>query len=188
MRIIGGTAGGRHLASPDTDRIRPTSDRVREALFSMLGPLDGATAVDAFAGAGTLGLEALSRGADHCYFFDTTREAIATIEENLERTSFHDRATVAQCAFARALTDIIGGTPDLWFLDPPYHSSLARKSLEAMASATDVVTPGALVVWESARDEDIPEVRGFETTRERSYGSTRLTFFRRVETKRPPNR
>lgn len=182
MRIIAGSRGGHRLTSPDTDHIRPTSDRVREALFSMLGGIRDAVVVDGFAGAGTLGLEALSRGAGHCYFFDSHRSAIDTIEENLRRTGLDERATVSKSTFTRGLTGVVEGTPDLWFLDPPYHSSLARKALEAMSSADDIVTPGALVVWESSRDEDIPTIDGFEPGRQREYGSTRLLFLRRVQT------
>ncbi len=181
MRIIGGTVGGIRLASPPTDRTRPTGDRVREALFSMLGPLDGAVVVDAYAGSGALGLEALSRGAEGCYFFDTSREAIATIRENTERTGFGDRAIVHRMTFRRGLDEIVDGTPDLWFLDPPYGGCLAREALEAMEGAVSKVTPGTLVVWESDRDESLPSLDLFEVTRTREYGRTRLAFFRRIE-------
>lgn len=181
MRIIAGQAGGHRLQSPSTGRIRPTSDRVREALFSMLGPLDGAVVVDGFAGAGTLGLEALSRGAKRCYFFDASREAIETVEENAQRTGLRSRAVIRQCEFARGLATVIEGTPDLWFFDPPYGSALARESLEALQDDHNKVTPGALVVWESGVDEEIPELTRLELTRRREYGTTRLVFFRCIE-------
>lgn len=181
MRIIGGTAGGHRLVSPDTDRIRPTSDRVREALFSMLGPIDGAVVVDGFAGAGTLGLEALSRGAERCYLFDYSHRAIDTIAENARRTGLEDRAMISRCSFVRGLDDVVEGTPDLWFLDPPYHSTLAREALEAMEKSEQKVTPGALVVWESRIDEEVPDLTRFALTRQRDYGTTRLTFLRCID-------
>lgn len=181
MRIIAGTAGGLRLQSPPTDRIRPTGDRVREALFSMLGDLRDTVVVDAYAGAGALGLEALSRGARRCYFFDTSREAIDIIRENVDRTGFEERAVVRRCSFRRGLDRVVEGTPDLWLFDPPYGTSLAREGLEAMQAAESVVTPGALVVWESDRDEEIPSVDDFECSHTREYGRTRLAFFRRLD-------
>lgn len=181
MRIIAGKAGGHRLIGPPTDRIRPTSDRVRESVFAMLGELEGAVVVDGFAGAGTLGLEALSRGAKQCYFFDTSRQAIETVVENARRTGLEDRALIHQCSFRRGLADVVEGTPDLWFFDPPYGSSLARRGLEAMEQRDDRVTPGALVVWESGRDEPIPSLERFDQVRQRDYGTTRVVFLRCIE-------
>ena len=188
MRVIGGTAGGQRLASPSTDRVRPTGDRVREALFSMLGPIEGAGVVDGFAGSGALGIEALSRGASRCFFFDRSRSAIETIEQNLRRTGFADRAIVARTTFVRGLEHHVVGTPDLWLLDPPYRTDLAGGALRAMQQATDKVTPGALVVWESEVDEPIPSLERFDRTRAREYGRTRLTFFRCVDDAGDPTR
>lgn len=179
MRIIAGKAGGRRLVSPRSNRIRPTGERVREALFSMLGDLDGAVVVDGFAGTGALGLEALSRGARRCYFFDRAREAVATIRENIERVGVSDEAIVGRHSFVRGLEKVVKDTPDLWFLDPPYGTGLAEEALTAMADAEDTVTAGALVVWESGADEEIIEASGFETVEQRSYGRSRLVFFRR---------
>jgi len=180
MRIIAGFAGGRKLKSPDTYSIRPTPERVREALFSMLGDLDGAVVVDAFAGTGALGLEALSRGAERAYFFDTSKEAIETIEENVRRVGVESQAIIKKGDFIEGLVTGISGTPDVFFFDPPYGSDRAARALEAMAGQPDKVTEGALVVWESGSDEEIPEAEGFELVEERSYGTTRLVFFRRL--------
>lgn len=181
MRIIAGIAGGHRLISPPTDRIRPTSDRVREALFSMLGPIEGAVVVDGFAGAGTLGLEALSRGAKQCYFFDSSHQAIETVRENARRTGLVDDAIIRQCTFEQGLATVVEGTPDLWLLDPPYKTIRAREALEAMDTQRQKVTPGALVVWESHVDEQPPPLSRFEVTRQRDYGTTRLTFLRCID-------
>ena len=178
MRIIAGHAGGRRLISPNTDRIRPTTDRVREALFSMLGNVSGALVVDGFAGSGALGLEALSRGAEKCFFFDTSREAISVVRENCRRLDVVDQAIIRRCSFTRGMRQFVTGTPDLWFLDPPYHTDLAEQALLAMEEQVQIVTKGALVVWESHRDEAIPDLARFEITRKREYGSTRLVFLR----------
>ncbi len=181
MRIIAGSAKGHQLSTFEGDRIRPTSDRVRESLFSMLGNIEGATIVDGFAGSGALGLEALSRGATTGYFFDDSRQAIETVSDNAQRTGLTERSRIHQCTFERGLQEIVEGTPDLWFVDPPYHSGLARRALVAMSKATSVVTAGALVVWESDRREELFEVDHFEMTRQRVYGRTRLVFLRRSD-------
>ena len=180
MRIIAGQARGRRLASPSDDKIRPTTDRVRESLFSILGDVTDAEVVDGFAGTGALGLEAMSRGARRCFFFDSSREAIATIRENARRVGVEARSVVRRCTFEQGLERFVEGTPDLWFLDPPYETGLAEQALQAMEEAEDRVTQGALVVWESARNEEIPELDSFELERERTYGSTRIVLLRCV--------
>lgn len=146
----------------------------------MLGNLEGAIVVDAFAGSGALGLEAMSRGAEKAYFFDTWYRAIEIIEQNAEIVGVGDRVVVTQCSFRQGLEEVVEGQPDLWFFDPPYGSSKARKGLEAMADESSKVTSGALVVWESDRDEEIFEIEGFEVQREKIYGRTRLLFLRRI--------
>lgn len=180
MRIISGTARGRRLKSPPTKKVRPTTDRVRESLFGILGDLHGVVVVDGFAGSGALGLEALSRGAAQAYFFDTSRVACQIVEENASILGFEERALIKRCTFVEGLS-AVKGTPDLFFIDPPYGTELAREALEKMSAAPETVTAGALVVWESGRDEPMPEVEAFEVVDERIYGSTRIVFLRRTE-------
>lgn len=179
MRIIGGSARGRTLATPDDRRIRPTIDRVREALFSILGPLDEAVLVDAFAGSGALGCEALSRGAAHCTFVDRSRSAVELVRENLRRIDARDRATLVRASFLDALDDL-ERDPDLWLLDPPYDSDLDERALEAMHLSPGV-TLDALVVIESRSTSDPPTLPpSFTLEEERIYGDTRLLFVRRT--------
>ena len=178
MRIISGSAGGRRLASPPGRRTRPTSDRVREALFSILGPMGDAVVVDGFAGSGALGLEALSRGASLAYFFEISRQVVGVIEENVRRVGLEERAVVARVSFVQGLEHVVEGTPDLWFLDPPYNSGLAREGLEAMRDQKEKVTKGALVVVECDRGEEIGEVDRFAVEDERIYGGTKLVLLR----------
>ena len=178
MRIIAGRAGGRRLASPETRDIRPTPDRVREAIFSILGDVRDAVVVDGFAGTGAMGCEALSRGAAECYFIDSDEDAVALIEENLERIEARDQGIVLPGAFAHQLA-LIDQDPDLWLLDPPYGQGLGQKALEAMVGA-ECVTARALVVLEQAEDEPVPDVDGFELEDERVYGRTRVAFLRRL--------
>lgn len=180
MRIISGIARGRRLRSPASARVRPTEDRVREAIFSVIGSVEGAVVVDGFAGSGALGLEALSRGAGEAYFFDISHQAIEVINENIARVGVGDRARVFKQSFLRGLEDLVEGTPDLWFLDPPYDRGLVVQSLEAMAKAEDRVTKGALVVVEAADGEEIVDVGGFVIEDRRRYGSTQVIFLRRL--------
>lgn len=178
MRIIAGRAGGRRLAAPETRQIRPTSDRVREAIFSILGNIRDAIVVDGFAGTGAMGCEALSRGARVCYFIEPDPEAVALVEENLERIDARDYGIVLQGEFSRQL-DMIDQEPDLFLLDPPYNRGLGQKAVEAMANAA-CVTEGALVVLEQDIAEDLPDVAGFELDEHRTYARTRVAFLRRT--------
>src|SRR5512139_301286 len=115
MRVIGGSARGRQLASFSGRDIRPTPDRVREALFSILyskrGPLTGCTVLDLFAGSGALGIEALSRGARHVWFVDRSPQAIATIRQNLKRCRMADHATVITVDLRGALPELTAAGP-----------------------------------------------------------------------------
>ena len=176
MRVIAGKAGGRRLASPEDRQIRPTPDRVKEALFSIVGNLRGAVVADCFAGSGSLGCEALSRGAKQCYFIEESPEGIALIEENLERIDERDKGIILEGEFSTQL-DFVLDDPDLWMLDPPYQSGLGEMALEAMAGA-GCVTDRTLIVLEQEEREARPEVEGFRIEDEREYGRTKLTFYR----------
>lgn len=178
MRIIAGKAGGRRLVSPEDGSVRPTPDRVKEALFSIVGNLSGAIVADGFAGTGALGCEALSRGAAQCYFIDQRPESVELIEENLEIIDARDKGIILEGEFSHELEFIVDD-PDLWLLDPPYNSGLGAAALQAMADA-NCVTDRALVVLEQEISEPIPEIDGFRREDAREYGRTRLTFFRRV--------
>ncbi|MFW5966736.1 MAG: 16S rRNA (guanine(966)-N(2))-methyltransferase RsmD [Persicimonas sp.] len=178
MRIIAGRAGGRRLASPESREIRPTPERVREAIFSILGNIQGAVVVDGFAGTGAMGCEALSRGAHTCYFVDSNPEALELVEENLERIDARDKGIVLEGNFDAQLL-MIDEDPDLWFLDPPYGSDLAESALEAMRDAR-CVTDRSMVVLEQDEREEMPQIEGFEMEDERVYGRVRVLFLRRV--------
>ncbi len=179
MRIIAGSAGGRSLESPEDRSIRPTPDRVREAIFSILGNIRDAVVVDGFAGTGAMGCEALSRGAEVCYFIDHSQEAVGIIEENLERIDARERGIVLHGAFDHQLS-MIDEEAQLWFLDPPYQQNKAQPALEAMVGA-DCVPDQALVVLEQDQGEEMPEVEGFELEDTRTYGRARVSFLRRVK-------
>ena len=172
LRVVAGEAGGRLLDGPDGDGTRPTSDRVRQAMFNALESLDvveGARVVDAYAGTGALGIEALSRGAARATFADTDRAARAVVEANLRTTGLDDRAVVLGADGVRAISD--GGPWDLVLLDPPY--AFARWD-ELLTAAAARLAEGGVIVIESDREVALPASLGF--VRSKRYGSTVVAF------------
>lgn len=171
MRIIAGTWRGRPLIAPVGDATRPTADRTREALFSMLisrlGSLEGLKVADICAGTGALGLEALSRGAAHCTFVERDRSAIEALRTNI--------AKLGAAAEVRAVAaeGFVGGPFDLVLIDPPYGSGLGQKILPGIGLA-----PGGWASIESAKNETV-EVPGFTVEAERVHGKARITLLRR---------
>jgi len=183
MRIIAGKHRGRRIEVPNGRAIRPTADAVREAVFNILahalvGPegdsvLAQAVVLDAFCGSGGLGLEALSRGADHALFLDHDRQALAVVRANLASLGEEARAELVRADATRPPRAARPAT--LAFLDPPYHKGLVPLALTALAAA-GWFAPGAVVVVETADDEPPLEIEGFEAETERRYGRTRITI------------
>jgi 16S rRNA (guanine966-N2)-methyltransferase len=185
LRIVGGIHRGRRLVAPVGDTVRPTSDRAREGLFNILSHGDfaasgllfaGRPVLDAFAGTGAFGLEALSRGAGAAVFIDDNREALAALRRNLAALGEEDRAHIVAGDATRPPR--AAQACAVAFLDPPYRSGLAAPALEALAAA-GWLAPDALVVIEVAAREDVPPAVGFTLIGERVYGAARLIFLRR---------
>ena len=182
MRVIAGNARGRKLSAPKSMRVRPTADRVKESLFSILtsrlGEFDGMRVLDIFAGTGNLGIEALSRGASYAVFVDSHRESADVIRKNLEITQFSDCAKVVLQEAAGALKWLSRGEPPfhLIFLDPPYHEGLTSAVLELLADSP-LVDAGTTIVAEFSSKEDIPRSFGrLRETERRIYGDSALSF------------
>ena len=183
-RIIAGEAGGRRLAVPPGEAVRPTSDRVKESLFSALGPgrLVGARVLDLYAGSGALGLEALSRGAAEALLVDRDPAAARAIRANVETLGFDGRAVVRQVPVATLLTGPPPGDPfDLALLDPPYDTpggdveEVLRRLIDG-----EWVDPGATVVVErAAGSPPLVWPAGWGSTWERCYGDTLVLFAQR---------
>jgi 16S rRNA (guanine966-N2)-methyltransferase len=175
LRIIAGTHRGRRIAAPKGAHTRPTGDRVREALFNLVGPLAGASVLDLYAGSGALGIEALSRGARRCLFVETDAAAARVIGENLEALGFTG-AIVDRRDVLTVLRDerAAGRRHELVLLDPPYEQweSLEQKLAELLPAV--VASPGMVVVETDARIEPTLPL-DLRTTRR--YGSARLTVF-----------
>jgi 16S rRNA (guanine966-N2)-methyltransferase len=178
MRVIAGTLGGRRLRAPSGRGTRPTSDRVREALFSMLGDVGGARVLDLFAGTGALGIEALSRGAERALFVERDATALRVLETNLGDLGLTPPAAEIHSGDARALLRTArdrGDKYDLVFIDPPYEQ--AREwGRELAATLPALLAPGARVVVESDRRArlELP----LDVERERRYGDTSVTIHR----------
>jgi 16S rRNA (guanine966-N2)-methyltransferase len=169
MRIIAGTHRGQRIAAPTGRDTRPTSDRVRENAFNLIGPVDDADVLDLFAGSGAMGLEALSRGAASATFVESSREACRVIDANLDKLRL--RGTVLQQDAVRA-AQADRRTYDLILCDPPYDFDRARLA----PHLARLLRPDGLLVWESAGREEPPQVPGLEERTSRKYGSARLTL------------
>jgi 16S rRNA (guanine966-N2)-methyltransferase len=189
LRIVGGVHRGRRLTVPLGDAVRPTGDRTREALFNILShggfaagglPFADRPVLDAFAGTGAFGLEALSRGASAAAFIDNGREALSALRRNIAALGEEDRAHVIAGDATRPPR--AGFACTLAFLDPPYRSRLAETALTGLAAA-GWLAADALAVVEIAASEEFPLPAGFARVDERVYGAARLVFLRR---ERPP--
>lgn len=214
MRITGGDLRGRALAAPSGSAVRPTSDKVRQAIFNILAhndfdvgfALQGARVVDLFAGTGAMGIEAISRGARFCLFVEEAAEARALIRRNVEAFgltgatkiwrrdatrpgpmaagAFSREADIGSRQKMRPTKNAAGGPFNLAILDPPYRKALIAPALAALRDG-GWLAPNAIVIAECAADENIPSTDGFTVLDDRVYGETRVTFLRAPAT-RPP--
>jgi 16S rRNA (guanine966-N2)-methyltransferase len=180
MRIVGGQLGGRTLAGPKSQAIRPTSDRLRESLFNILAhahgdPVTGARVLDLFAGTGALGLEAMSRGASFALLIDDGAEARALMRQNVEALGLGGMTRI----FRRDATKLGEVHPlepfPLVFLDPPYRQGLAERALASLRSG-GWLTPYALIVVEEAVDAAFKAPDGFTEIDRRRYDDSELVF------------
>lgn len=184
MRITGGRFRGRKLGAPKDLSVRPTADRVRQAVFNILRhhdfgafSLEGARVIDLFAGTGAMGLEAISRGAEFCLFVDDSAESRALLRTNVEALQLtgHSKIWRRDARMLGPMPHGAGGPFDLAFLDPPYRMTLLTPALASLV-AGKWLAPGALVVTERAEGEQPPETDEFSLVDERVYGDTRIAF------------
>ena len=187
MRITGGEFGGRNLKVPKSDAIRPTQDRVREALFNMIQfEVPGSDFLDLFAGSGAVGIEALSRGAKSATFVESNRRHMPVLLENLRLVS---PAGGPQLNFSTVLADVYrwiasysGPGFSIVFADPPYALGEERGYASVLATLAErgVVRPGGLFIAEMTAVQKAEETPGWELVRDRTYGKTRLCLWRRT--------
>lgn len=177
MRIIAGEYKGRKLNTPPDYSVRPTTDKVKEALFSILtNKIWGSRVLDLFAGTGNLGIEALSRGASECVFADSSRESIRLIRENIAHCKAEDGARVAAGDFKKVLLN--QSEPfDIILLDPPYDKGLLDDCFKIIAEQ-ELLAEDGIIVAEHRKEEVLPdEFYGFEKTKERRYGTVILSIY-----------
>ena len=184
MRITGGEFRGRILAVPKSGAIRPTQDRVREALFSMLAPeLSDAEVLDLFAGTGAVGLEAVSRGARRATFVETDRRHVSTLKANIETLGAAGRVDVVVADAYRWIGSYSGPGFSIAFADPPYALGEERGCASVLDTLArrGVVREGGLFVAEMTAVQRAEETPGWELLRDRTYGKTRICVWRALK-------
>lgn len=177
MRVTGGICRGRKLKVPTGSRVRPTSDKVKQALFNILGEkIVGSAFLDLYAGAGGIGIEALSRGAGSMVFVDASRGSLSIIKQNVEQTGFGGRAQ-AVLSKAGAFLKKASGPYDIVFLDPPYAEEL--QPLLGLIAGAGILKPDSIVIAEHFKKQSSPASAGaLSLYREARYGDTVLAFYK----------
>jgi 16S rRNA (guanine966-N2)-methyltransferase len=175
IRIISGQFGGRKIEAPDGDRTHPMGERIRNALFNMIkDELDGAEVLDAFAGTGSLGIEALSRGAHSATFIERDRAAQDSLSKNISILGINDRSTIIRTTVSRWIETNDTKKFDLIFADPPYNDT----QFSTVSKLFGLLKPGALMVLSHPGRSESPTRPGVVVVDNRSYGEATLTFFR----------
>ncbi len=177
MRVITGTARGRKLETlPGEDVTRPTTESVKEAVFSMIQfEIEDKSVLDLFAGSGQLGIEALSRGAKKCTFVENNKQAYKIVEENVKHCKLESGARIVMSDAYSFLSR--RDSFDIAFLDPPYKQGIIEKCLPSLLP---MMSDDGIVICETSRDESLPEkIDGFYADRVRNYGKTKITLYRR---------
>lgn len=177
MRVITGSARGMSLKTLEGDTTRPTSEKVKEAVFSALQfEIEGRRILDLFAGSGQLGIEALSRGAESAVFVDSDKNAIKTVKENIEKTKFTQQSAVYQ-SDSLGFLSMTGKIFDIAFVDPPYGTGLLQKIIEKIP---DRIAEGGAVVCEHPSTEELPEEAGeLRKQKDYKYGKIAVTIYRK---------
>ncbi len=182
MRIIGGKARGRRLYTPWTSAVRPTAERIKEAFFNIIGPVDGKTFLDLFAGSGNMGLEALSRGALKAVFVENNRALVDAIGRNIETCGFGGKGEILTSDFIKAIQKLVKRSEafDILFADPPYERGIVSPTLEHLRNGSLMEKDGLFAVQHSVREAAAVDESGqLVLTDRRQYGDTILSFFRK---------
>lgn len=181
MRVITGISRGRKLTTLPGDDVRPTTDAVKEAVFSIIQfSVEGRSFLDAFAGSGQMGIEALSRGASSAVFLDSGRQSVSVIKKNLQATGLAEKAAVVNTDTLQYLKNT-SQIFDIAFLDPPYKTGILEKALEALPR---VMNKSGLIICEHPYDEKLPECAGdFIIKKSYKYGKISITVYSHKEVK-----
>jgi len=178
MRVIAGQAKGHNLKAPEGLATRPTSDKVKGSLFSMItGHFYGAKVLDLFAGSGGLGIEALSRGSESCVFIDMSNDAVACIKANLEHTKLSEKGKVLKTDSLKYL-ETCSETFDLIMIDPPYHKGLAEKALEIISQRNLLSPEGIVSVERDDSEGDLKDFFPLVCIKNKKYGRISLKIYK----------
>lgn len=180
MRVVSGSARGRRLKELPGLDTRPTTDQVKEAIFNIIQfDVEGRKVLDLFGGTGQMGIEALSRGAEHATIVDLAPAAVKIIRENLAITKFEDCSRVVQSDW-RGFLSSCREKYHLIFLDPPYHTDMLENALQTIA-AIDILSEHGIIICESPLDKELPDLAApYEKGREYKYGKIKVTLYRRT--------
>ena len=185
MRVIAGKYKGRKLHSPEDNTVRPTTDKVKEAVFSILtNELYAARVLDLFAGTGGLGIEAMSRGAEYCLFADASRRSLNLVKENLAHCKVEEKTRVVAGEYSKVLRNIgrrieegLEEPFDIILLDPPYDAGYMEDVFRLIAEE-GVLADDGIIVAEHRKHEELPEnLHGFTRTKEKRYGVVKLSIY-----------
>lgn len=179
MRIITGNLRWRNIEAPNGKGVRPTGDKVKGSIFNIIRPfIDGSICLDLFAGSGNLGLEAISSGADKCYFVDNSRESIKYIHKNVESCNVSDKSVIICSGYERALKKI-GEKVDIIFIDPPYYGNLYIDSISRI-DFLDLLSDDGIIIAEHDSDIELPEIiASFNKFKEKKYGRVMVSFYKK---------
>ena len=182
MRVIAGTLKGRVLKAPKGNRTRPTADRVKEALFSILGPIDGGRVIDLYAGTGALGIEALSRGAEYAVFVESSYDSVKCLEANLADLKIQERAHVIHQPVERARNEIARQAPfEIAFCDPPWSKLQEVWEMIVRSELDSYISPGGFLVLEHPASCEVePKLwHEFDLILSRSWGDSAVSILQR---------
>lgn len=179
MRVISGSARGLKLITPIDNKVRPTTDRVKESMFNIIAfDIYGSRVLDLFAGSGSLGIECISRGAEMAYFCDKDRDSIKIIRENINKAKFQKEAEILECDYKFAISKLENRNEkiDLIFVDPPYYEGLFNQIIADLEKSS-ILKESSIVVVEHDAKTKIDDGALLKKYKEKKYGLTALTFY-----------
>ena len=182
MRVITGTAKGKKLLTPKDERVRPTTDRIKETLFNIISPyVRDAVLIDCFAGTGGVGIEALSRGARQAYFIDNHRESIELIKKNLKIARLEEKATTLPVEVSVALRSLAHKNikADIIFMDPPYHLNIISRLIETIGQKNLLAEDGIIIAEHDNTIELKDQIGSFIKVDQRVYGTTIMSYYKK---------
>lgn len=185
MRIISGINKGKKLYAPEGHKVRPTSDKIKESIFNIIGPINkDAIILDLFAGSGNVGIEFLARGAKHCTFVDISRKNLRYVKKNLDSCNFEDRAKVIMGDYEKVMADLGRAKEkfDYIFADPPYELNLSKNIIDKVFEYNILNKRGLLIIERDKSEKTIDNTNtSMVEYREKIYGRTIISFIRHLE-------